>query len=49
MPAWVVDLVVELTRSIGSLVGAKNDQEREAALMSAAEATKAALDRAKFG
>lgn len=49
IPAWALEGLYGLIRAIGKLVEAKTDDEREEALMAAAEATKAALDRKKFG
>ncbi len=47
-PAWAVEAAIELAKAIAKLVGAENDDEREEALMQAAEATKAALDAKRF-
>lgn len=49
IPAWAKDLAAELAGAVVKLITADNDADREEAAMRAAEATKAALDRAKFG
>ena len=48
VPGWVLETAASLASSIAKLVTATNDADREDALMTAAEATKAALDRIKF-
>ena len=48
-PMWVTDLVLSLISAVAKLLVAKTDTEHEEALMSAAEATKVAADRRKFG
>lgn len=48
-PPWVVDLVFGLIYALGKLLAATSDEEHEEALMLAAEATKRAADRRKFG
>ncbi len=49
VPPWAVDAVLGLVQAVGKLLSAESDEEREEALMEAAEAPKAALDRRKFG
>jgi hypothetical protein len=49
IPLWAVEAAFALVRAITKLVDAQTDAEREEALMQAAEASKAALDRKKFG
>ena len=48
-PTWEVELALALLAVAGKLISAATEEEREAAAMEATEATKAALDRAKFG
>ncbi len=49
LPIWALDAFITLGIAIGRLLSASNDDEREAALMVAAEGLKAALDKKKFG
>ncbi len=49
IPAWAIEAAVSLARATAKLIGAQDDEERTEALMQAAEATKVALDRKKFG
>lgn len=49
VPAWALEGAVGLVKALVKLVRAQSDDEREDAFMTAAEATKAALDRRKFG
>lgn len=49
LPPWVIGAVIDLVEVIVKLFMAKDDAEREEALMSAAEALKARLDQRKFG
>lgn len=49
LPAWAIEGAIGLIVAVGKLFNARSDDEREQALMEAAEATKAALDRKKFG
>lgn len=49
LPAWAAEAAVGLVRALFRLAMASDDDGREEALMQAAEATKAALDRRKFG
>jgi hypothetical protein len=48
LPTWAAEGAVGLAVALFRLVRAEDDDARAAALMSAAEATKAALDRRKF-
>lgn len=48
IPRWATDLVAALAGTIAKLISARSDAEREEAAMEAAEATKAALDRARW-
>ena len=49
IPAWALEAAGALATVIVKLLSASSDKEREDAFMEAAEASKAALDRAKFG
>ena len=49
LPAWALDAVLGLVSALAKLLSATTDEEREDALMSAAEAVKASLDRKRFG
>lgn len=49
IPSWVTEAIFGLLGALAKLISAETDDEREEALMSAAEATKAALDRKRFG
>lgn len=49
LPAWAMDGALGIVRALFRLAAAPDDYAREVALMEAAEATKAALDRKKFG
>ncbi len=49
IPTWAAEAGIALIKAAANLIGAKSDDEREEALMQAAEAHKAALDKKKFG
>lgn len=49
IPSWALEGAFGLIAALGKLIAAETDEAREEALMAAAEATKAALDRKKFG
>lgn len=49
MPAWAVEAFLALIGAIAKMVKATTDDEREEALMQAAEAAKKAADARKFG
>lgn len=49
LPEWAAEGALGLVRALFRLATAPDDDAREEALMQAAEATKAALDRKKFG
>lgn len=49
IPQWAIEGAIGIGGALLKLLGSKNDDEREQALMEAAEAAKAALDRKKFG
>ncbi len=49
LPVWAVDGVLVIAATGVRLLRATNDDDREEALMAAAEGIKAALDAKKFG
>lgn len=49
LPPWALSALFGLVEGGVRLLTAQNDDEREEALMAAAESMKAALDQKKFG
>lgn len=49
LPDFLVETALALAKSLAKLLASQTAAEQEEALMLAAEATKAALDRLKFG
>jgi hypothetical protein len=48
IPEWAVTAATALAAALAKLLTARSDAEREEALMQAAEATKAGLDRLRW-
>ena len=49
IPGWALTVIGILASTIAKILSARTDDDREEALMEAAEAIKKALDEKKFG